>query len=122
MDARTPAANLLRNRVAHLIESGLRGLKRVAALEEREELALLRVLVVEDENAAHPFGRRHLARRHALVHELVELLRVPALERGHPYPHGETSWSMATTGQPTACRRPGLGEILDMQWPPLTSA
>src|SRR5207247_5239466 len=69
---------------------------------KREELALLRVPVVEDENAAHAVRRCHLARRHALIHELVELLGVPALERGDPYPHGATSLVDASRDEPKA--------------------
>src|SRR5262249_1119348 len=55
------------------------------------ELALPRILVIKDENTAHPFRRRHLPRRHPLIHELLEPLRVPTVKRGYPYPHGATS-------------------------------
>src|SRR5690349_21296006 len=91
MDARSPATDLLRNRVTLLIESGLRGIECLTALQEREKLAPLRVLVVEDEHAAQPFRHRHLARRHALPHELVEPRRIATFEGCDPYPHLATS-------------------------------
>src|SRR5262249_5257608 len=93
------APELFRERVTLLIERRLRGLERVAAVEERKELALLRVLVVEDENAAHALRRCHLARRHALAHDLVELLGVTALERGDPYPPRVTPLVDASPGR-----------------------
>src|SRR5262249_36569701 len=99
VDARSLSANLLGDSVALPVESGLGGLECVSAVKESEELPLLRVLVVEDENGLHAFGRRHLARRHALIHELVELLRVPAFERGDPYPHVGPPSSMALSAK-----------------------
>jgi hypothetical protein len=44
------------------VEAGLGAFECLAALEESKELPLVRVRVIEDEDAAHAFRRWHLAR------------------------------------------------------------
>src|SRR5262249_32252681 len=80
-----------RDLVTLLLEPGLGRRDRVLAVEEGEELPLLRSSVVEDENAAHAFGRRHLARGHPLLQDPVGRLGIRSFERGDPYPHAATS-------------------------------
>ena len=71
-------------------QPGLGGLDCLAAVEEGEELPLLRPLLIEDESVGHAPRRCHFARRHPLLMSLSSFTyRHPRTLR--PVPHGETS-------------------------------